>query len=57
MTKHCQCGRPVSDSFHRVFSDNDGTLHACTECARDNSIGATSAPYNPDADGYSGRTS
>lgn len=26
------CGAHVTDSFHRVYSDNDGRLHACVTC-------------------------
>jgi len=26
------CGTHVSASFVRVFGDNDGTLHRCSEC-------------------------
>lgn len=52
MTEYCQCGEPVSDAFHRVFSDNDGTLHACGECAYDAATGATACPYNPTVEGF-----
>lgn len=26
------CDSHVTASFHRVFADNDGTLHGCIEC-------------------------
>ncbi len=32
------CGGHVSDSFERVFSDDDGELLACLECAPNASI-------------------
>lgn len=31
----CQnCGAYVNPDYHRVFSDNDGNLRACTSCGR-----------------------
>ncbi|WP_435346390.1 DUF7563 family protein [Haloarchaeobius sp. HRN-SO-5] len=27
------CGAHLSSSFVRVFGDNDGTLHRCSECS------------------------
>ena len=33
MTRECDnCGSTVSVRFHKVFADNDGTLHGCHEC-------------------------
>lgn len=29
----CRCGNQVSESYHRYWSDNDGYLEACRECA------------------------
>ncbi|WP_425498429.1 DUF7563 family protein [Natrinema soli] len=30
---HCDnCGNHVTDRYKRVFSANDGTLHACSNC-------------------------
>lgn len=26
------CGAFVTPDFHRVFADNEGTLHGCHEC-------------------------
>jgi len=32
--KQCDnCGSPVTDDFHRVYSDNSGRLLACSQCA------------------------
>jgi hypothetical protein len=31
--KRCNaCGSAVTDDYHRVFSDNYGTLHRCRYC-------------------------
>jgi len=49
----CQnCGETVSDQFRRVFGDNDGVVHACSNCtaAREYFEGAAATPgYTPDA--------
>lgn len=36
MTKYCDnCGGPVSNKFHRLYSDNGGNLEACLNCQED----------------------
>ncbi|WP_224332865.1 DUF7563 family protein [Haloprofundus halobius] len=42
--RHCQsCGSKVSESFRRVFGDDDDVAHRCRRCDSDRRIGKGSA--------------
>lgn len=42
MSKCQNCGSHVSDDFYRVFSDDEGQVRACPNCAPNSGIAETS---------------
>lgn len=42
------CGSTVSASYERVYSDNEGVLHACPECSTERSRRSGSTATPPD---------
>jgi predicted RNA-binding Zn-ribbon protein involved in translation (DUF1610 family) len=41
------CGKHVSEGFHRVFSDDHGNVYACPNCAANAGIGEETRERGP----------